>query len=206
MAKKQKNGTDSGRNTTAVRMLIGNIAIALIAVVFIIFSRGYINCASRMDFIARRLEAYPRMRKNHQSELDRMEMLWMTSDYNSFARQAAFLYDRSETQSDEAEKLRRISEMLGVTKISVIPADGQESTAEAAEARNPDTAYAPLADGRLIALEIEGNPEFRDLCTVWDAYFMDQIEAGMPGYMTVISGGELSICPHDETSEMPAAR
>ena len=143
MAKKQKNGTDSGRNTTAVRMLIGSIAIALIAVVFIIFSRGYINCASRMDFIARRLEAYPRMRKNHQSELDRMEMLWMTSDYNSFARQAAFLYDRSDTQSDEAEKLRRISEMLGVTKISVIPADGQESTAEAAEDRNPDTAYAP---------------------------------------------------------------
>lgn len=41
---------------------------------------------------------------------------------------------------------------------------------------------------------------------MWDAYFMDQIEAGMPGYMTVISGGELSIYPHDETSEMPAAR
>ena len=49
-------------NAAAVRRLIGGIAIAVIAVVLIIFSRGYINYANRMDFIARRLEAYPRMR------------------------------------------------------------------------------------------------------------------------------------------------
>jgi len=48
-------------NAAAVRRLIGGIAIAVIAVVFIIFSRGYIY-ANRMDFIVRRLEAYPRMR------------------------------------------------------------------------------------------------------------------------------------------------
>ena len=36
---------------------------------------------------------------------------------------------------------------------------------------------------------------------MWDDYFMNQIEAGMPGYMTVISNGELSICPHNDTSD-----
>ena len=61
MAKKLRNRSDSGRNTTAVRMLIGCIAIAVIAVVFIFFSRGYINYANRLDFIGQRLEAYPRM-------------------------------------------------------------------------------------------------------------------------------------------------
>ena len=42
-------------------MLIGCIAIAVIAVVFIFFSRGYINYANRLDFIGQRLETYPRM-------------------------------------------------------------------------------------------------------------------------------------------------
>ena len=143
MAKKQRNGSDTGRNVSALRMLIGGVAIAVTAVVFIVFSRGYINFANRMDFIARRLEAYPRMRDNHLSELEQMEMLCLTSDYNSLARQAAFLYDRSDTQSDETEKHRRISEMLGVAKVSVVPAAGQESVADAAEAPDPDTAYAP---------------------------------------------------------------
>ena len=36
---------------------------------------------------------------------------------------------------------------------------------------------------------------------MWDAYFMEQIEAGMPGYMAVISDGGISICPQDETSD-----
>lgn len=54
-------------------MLIGCIAIAVIAVVFIFFSRGYINYANRMDFIGQRLEAYPRMRDNHLSELEQMK-------------------------------------------------------------------------------------------------------------------------------------
>lgn len=201
MAKKQKNGSDSVRNSTAVRMVIGCIVIAVIAVVFIVFSRGYINYANRMDFIARRLEAYPRMRENHLSELEQMKALLLTSDYNSLARKAAFLYDRTDAQSDEAEKLRHITEMLGVTKVSVLPAAGQESATDAAKTLDSDMALAPLADGRLIALEIESSPEFREVCTIWDAYFMNQIEVGMPGYMTVISDGELSICPHDETSD-----
>ena len=148
MAKKQKNGSGSGKNTAAVHMLIEGIAIAVIAVVFIIFSRGYINYSNRMDFIARRLEAYPRMRENHLSELEQMQTLWLTSEYNSLARQAAFLYDRSDAQSDEAEKLGHISEMLGTAKVSVIPAAGQESPAEAAETPDPDMAFALLADGR----------------------------------------------------------
>ena len=201
MAKKQKNGSDSGRSVSAVRMLIGGIAVAVIAVVFIIFSRGYINYANRMDFIARRLESYPRMREGHLSELAQMQELWLTSDNSSLAGQAAFLYDRSDPQEDEEEKLRRISELLGVGKISIIPAAGQESAADASEAPEPDTVFAPLADGRLIALEIEDNPEFRELRTAWDAYFMDRITAGMPGYITVISDGGLSVCPRDETSE-----
>ena len=200
MAKKQRNGSDTGRNVSALRMLIGGVAIAVTAVVFIVFSRGYINCANRMDFIARRLEAYPRMRETHLSELEQMEALWLTSDYNSIAKQAAFLYDRDDTQEDEAEKLGRIAEMLGVAKVSIIPA-GQESAGDGAEARDSHIASATLADGRLITLEIEGSPEFRELCTAWGNYFMDQIEAGMPGYMTVISDGELFICPHDGTAD-----
>ena len=201
MAKKQRNGSASGRNAAAVRILIVGIAIAVAAAVFIFFSRGYINYSNRMDFIGRRLEAYPRLRKSHLSELEQMEALWLTSDNNSLARQAAFLYDRSDPQEDEAEKLRRISELLGAVKISVIPAAGQESAADAAEPPESDTVFAPLADGRLIAFEIEGNQEFRELCTAWDAYFMDQIEAGMPGYITVISDDGLSVCPRDETSD-----
>ncbi len=35
MAKKQKNRSDTGRNAAAVRMLIGGIVIAVIAVAFI---------------------------------------------------------------------------------------------------------------------------------------------------------------------------
>jgi len=127
VAKKLRNRSDSGRNTTAVRMLIGCIAIAVIAVVFIFFRRGYINYANRMDFIGQRLEAYPRMRGNHLSELEQMKALLLTSDYNSLARQAAFLYDRTDTQSDEAEKIRHITETLGVTKVSIIPVAGQQS-------------------------------------------------------------------------------
>ena len=59
MAKKQKNGSGSGKNPAAVRMLIGSAIIAVIAVVFVVFSRGYINYANRMDFIARLLEDLP---------------------------------------------------------------------------------------------------------------------------------------------------
>ena len=200
MAKKQKNGSDSGRSASAVRELISGIVIAVIAVVFIVFSRGYINCANRMDFITQRLEAYPRMRKNHLSELEQMKALWLTSEYNSLAKQAAFLYDKDDTQEDEAEKLRRITETLGVAKVRIIPA-GQENAGDGTETTDPHMAFAPLADGRLIALEIEDSPEFRELSTAWGNYFMDQIEAGMPGYMTVISDGEFFICPRDETSD-----
>ena len=67
----------------------------------------------------------------------------MTSDYNSLARQAAFLYDRSDPEADEAEKLRRITETLGVAKASVISAAGQENAADAAAAPDPYTAVAP---------------------------------------------------------------
>ena len=155
MAKKQKNGSGSGKNTAAVHMLIEGIAIAVIAVVFIIFSRGYINYSNRMDFIARRLEAYPRMRENHLSELEQMQTLWLTSEYNSLARQAAFLYDRSDAQSDEAEKLGHISEMLGTAKVSVIPAAGQESPAEAAETPDPDMAFVSW---RTAAAEADSSP------------------------------------------------
>ena len=199
MANKQKSRSGSGKNVAAIRMLIVGIAIVAVAVVFIVFSRGYINYNNRMDFIARRLEAYPSMRENHLSQLEQMQSFSLTSEYNSLARQAAFLYDRSDPQGDEAEKLRRITETLGVTKVRIIPASGQDSTEDTMTV--PDMAFAPLADGRLIALEIENSSEFRDLCTVWDSYFMNRIEAGMPGYTTVISSGELSICPHDETSD-----
>jgi len=58
MAGKQKGASNAGKKTAIVRMLIEGIVIVACAVVFIVFSRGYINCANRMDFIVRRLEGY----------------------------------------------------------------------------------------------------------------------------------------------------
>ena len=135
MARELRDGSESGKRAVLIRMLIGGIVLAALAIIFIVFSRGYINYSNRMDFIARRLEDYPRMQENHLSEMEQMRTLWLTSDYDKMAGMAAFLYDRSSTLSDEAEKLGNITEMLGVAKVSVIPGTGRESAADEAEAR-----------------------------------------------------------------------
>lgn len=143
MARKSNNESVSKRKAIIARTLIRAIVIVVIAIVFIIFSRGRINYINRMDFIARRLEDYPRMLENHLVDLEEMRALCLTSDYDQLAEQAAFLYDRSDMQFDEAKKLGIIAELLGLAKVSVIPASGQASATEEVEAKGLDMAFAP---------------------------------------------------------------
>lgn len=194
----RKNEHSPNRKAIIARILIQGFVILSLAAFFIVFRRGHMNYTSRMDFIARRLDDYPRMHENYTRETDEMQELWLTSNYQSLAEQAVVLYRWSDAQ--DAEKLDSIARTLGVARVRVISADDEEAVAQDIEGKNLDAAFAPLPDGRSIALEIERNEEFRELRTVEHHAFLSQLETGMPGYMLVLEEGELSIYPQDENA------
>ena len=194
----QKNEHAPNRKAIIARILILGFVILSLAAFFIVFRRGHMNYTSRMDFIAQRLDDYPRMYENYTRETDEMQELWLTSNYQSLAEQAVVLYRWSD--APDAEKLDSIARTLGVARVRVISADDEEAVAQDIEGRNLDAAFAPLPDGRSIALEIERNEEFRELRTVEHHAFLSQLETGMPGYMLVLEEGELSIYPQDENA------
>lgn len=194
----RKNEHAPNRKAIIARILILGFVILSLAAFFIVFRRGHMNYTSRMDFIAQRLDDYPRMHENYTRETDEMQELWLTSNYQSLAEQAVVLYRWSD--APDAEKLDSIARTLGVARVRIISADDEEAVAQDIEGRNLDAAFAPLPDGRCIALEIERNEEFRELRTVEHHAFLSQLETGMPGYMMVLEEGELSIYPQDENA------
>lgn len=183
------------------RILLQGVAIAVLAVLFIVFRRGYMNYTNRMDFIAQRLDDYPRLLENFIRETEELQALWLTTDYQKRAEQAAFLYRWNETGAAEAEKLAHIAGMIDAERVRVIAAAEREAVAKDIEARGFDAAFAPLTDDRLVALEIARNDKFTELRAVEYEYFLSQLEAGMPGYMLLLREGAPSIYPRDEGSE-----
>ena len=194
----RKNEHAPNRKAIIARILIQGFVILSLAVLFIVFRRGYMNYTSRMDLIARRLDDYPRMHENYTRETDEMQALWLTSNYQSLAEQAVVLYRWSD--APDAEKLDSIARTLGVARARVISADDEAAVAQDIEGRSLDAAFAPLPDGRSIALEIERSEAFSELRTVEQNAFLSQLQTGMPGYMLVLEEGELSIYPRDENS------
>ena len=199
MAQDTESVRAPGRKAVIARILIQGFIIAALAVLFIIFRRGYMNYTARMDVIDRRLDDYPRMLKNHTRETDEMQALWLTSNYKKTAEQAAVLYAWSD--APEAQKLEAIAQTLGVVRARVIAADEEEAVTLDIEGRDLDAAFAPLPDGRCIALEIEKSEEFRTLRNLEHHSFLSQIETGMPGYILLLRDGEMSIYPEDDDSE-----
>ena len=198
MDQNQRSAHAPNRKAIVERIFIQCFIILALAILFIVFRRGYMNYTNRMDFIAQRLDDYPRMLANYTRETDEMQELWLTSNYQSLAEQAVVLYRWSD--APEAEKLESIARTLGVARACVISSDDQEAAAQEIEGRDLDAAFAPLPDGRSIALEIEKSEEFRELRTVEQSAFLSQLETGMPGYMLVLEDGGLSIYPQDENS------
>lgn len=199
MVQKPKNVHAPGRKAIIARILIQGLIISALAILFIIFRRGWMNYTARMDFIDRRLDDYPRMLESHTRETDEMQTLWLTSNYRQTAEQAAVLYEWSD--APEAQKLDTIAQTLGVARVRVVAADEEESVTRDIEGRDLDAAFAPLRDGRCIALEIEKSEEFRELRQLEHYSFLSQMETGMPGYMLLLSDGELSVYPQDDASE-----
>ena len=145
MVQKPKNVHAPGRKAVIARILIQGFIISALAILFIIFRRGYMNYTARMDFIDRRLDDYPRMLENHTRETDEMQTLWLTSNYRQTAEQAAVLYEWSD--APEAQKLDTIAQTLGVVRVRVVAADEEESVTREIEGRDLDAAFAPLPDG-----------------------------------------------------------
>lgn len=183
------------RSAIIARILLQGIAIAVLAVLFIVYRRGYMNYTNRMDYIARRLDDYPRLLENYTRETEELRELWLTTDYQKQAEQAAFLYHWKETPATEAGRLDYIAGILGVEKVRVIPAAQRESAASDIEGRGFSAAFASLADGRCIALEIARSDEFAQLLAEEYVYLLSELEAGMPGYLLVLHDNTPSIYP-----------
>ena len=71
----QKNEHAPNRKAIIARILILGFVILSLAAFFIVFRRGHMNYTSRMDFIAQRLDDYPRMYENYTRETDEMQEL-----------------------------------------------------------------------------------------------------------------------------------
>ena len=136
----RKNEHTPNRKAIIARILILGFVILSLAAFFLVFRRGHMNYTSRMDFIAQRLDDYPRMHENYTRETDEMQELWLTSNYQSLAEQAVVLYRWSD--APDAEKLDSIARTLGVARVRVISADDEEAVAQDIEGRNLDAAFA----------------------------------------------------------------
>ena len=192
---------DPNRKTAAVRICLIFIVGALLALLLILPLRGIMNAVNRLDYITQRLDDYPRMNTVYHQETDEWWSWWLQEVYDQRARQAACIYDLEKRSGSDEEKIAYIAEVLQADKVQILtPAEYQGISGENAAA-GLIFSSAELADGRLIVLGFADTEESRGDLTEDDAYFLSQVEAGLPGYICVLRDGALSVYPKDDKEE-----
>ena len=190
---------DMDKKAFAVKICIIIVIGALLFLALIMPLRGVMNAVSRIDFIAQRLDDYPRMYANNLQETEEWWNWWMTEDYGSRARQAAFIYAADKNHETDEEKLEYIARTLGAEKAEIVSRADYEDVSTRNSADGLSTCSAELKDGRLLVLGLHSSLREDRMAFVEDEdYFLSQLQAGLPGYIAVIRNGELSLYPKDE--------
>ena len=193
---------DPTKRTLTVRLCIILAIGAALLLMLILPLRGIMNAVSRFDFIAQRLDDYPRMYANYIQETEDWWNWWMTEDYGKRAEQALFIYNSDETHSSDAQKLAHIAEILGADEARVVTTDKYDSFLEENTAKGWSTCFAQIDTGRRLVLSFHSNKRENRMAFVEDEdYFLSQLQAGLPGYVVVLHDGEYSIYPRDNNKD-----
>ena len=174
---------DPTKRTLTVRLCIILAIGAALLLMLILPLRGIMNAVSRFDFIAQRLDDYPRMYANYIQETEDWWNWWMTEDYGKRAEQALFIYNSDETHSSDAQKLAHIAEILGADEARVVTTDKYDSFLEENTAKGWSTCFAQIDTGRRLVLSFHSNKRENRMAFVEDEdYFLSQLQTGLPGY------------------------
>ena len=199
LGRKESDKMDTTKKNTLIRMGLYVAAGSVLALLLMFPARGVMNAVSRLDYISQRLDDYPRMYAGYEQEMNGLEDWWRKEAYEERAKQAAYIYDADKAHSSEEEKLAHIAKMLGAVS-AVICAPGEE--AAAADAQTGPVVWEQLKDGRMIVLSYSEDAQAgRSTLEEGDSYFLSQVEAGLPGYICVVRGGELSVYPRKDNEE-----
>ena len=191
---------DPEKSKAFTRAAMYVLLAALLSLVLIMPLRGIMNAVSRFDFIAQRLDDYPRMYSNYLQETDEWWNWWMTEDYARRAEQAAVIYQVDDKDRTYREKLEYIRQTLNAKTIRIVSA-GEAAARESADEAD-SVYYTTLKDGRKIELDFGSSLRDERLAFREDPdYFKSRLQAGLPGYVAIIRNGELSIYPKDENNE-----
>ena len=189
---------NQNRNRIAIRMGLVLLAGVFLAFLVIFPLRGIMNAVSRIDYVSQRLDDYPRMKAVHFQDSQELADWWQKEVYDQRARQAAFIFAHDEKHVSDGEKLEYIAGLLEAESARIVTAAEVRDTAGTGPA-GVRSSQAELDDGRVIALEFRSGGMDENLPSAEDdTVFLSQLEAGLPGYICVLSDGALSVYPKDE--------
>ena len=212
-------GKDADKKTIMIKMCLFVALGALLSMLLMFPARGIMNAVSRLDYISQRLDDYPRMRAVDLQESEARENWWRKEVLEQRAKQAAYIYTVDQKDSDEAEKLAYIAQVLEADSVKIVSgadvpagkdAAGDASQASdagkdaAGEAPGKDSVYTvweELDEERIIVLEFSVDEVTAQTVEEGESYFLSQVEAGLPGYICVVRDGEMSIYPEDDDEE-----
>lgn len=196
------NLSDPNKRALFIKTCFVFLAGALVSLALIMPLRAVMNAVSRIDFISQRLDDYPRMYASYLQETEEWWDWWMTEDYGKRAQRAAFIYASDQDHKDEEEKLAYIADLLGADQAEIVSEEEFQKINEQYEAAGLSTCSEPLKDGRLIMLSFHDSLKDDRMAYVEDEdYFLSQLQAGLPGYVSVLRDGKLSLYPRDENEE-----
>lgn len=190
---------DADKKKALVRAGIAVLIGAVLSLIVIMPLRGVMNAVSRINFIAQRLDDYPRMYAGYLEETEEWWNWWLTEDYQKRAEQGAMIFDLDGKYKVEGQKLSYIAKTLGAEKVQIVSEAEYERMQAQDQREGWSICSAPLKDGRLLVLTFQDSLKDDRMAFVDDPdYFMSQVQAGLLGYIVILHEGKLSIYPKDE--------
>ena len=145
-------GKDADKKTIMIKMCLFVALGALLSMLLMFPARGIMNAVSRLDYISQRLDDYPRMRAVDLQESEARENWWRKEVLEQRAKQAAYIYTVDQKDSDEAEKLAYIAQVLEADSVKIVsgadvPA-GKDAAGDASQASDAGKDAAGEAPGK----------------------------------------------------------
>ncbi|MBR2768930.1 MAG: mechanosensitive ion channel [Solobacterium sp.] len=189
----------------AAKFLVAFGLFSALAVFLVIPIRGLMNIAYRIDFMKQRLDDYPSIYENYVRETDEWWEWWQTEDYQKRADGAAFIYQFDDLEMNEEEKLNYICEVVGADAAAIVNPSEYETLHQKYHDQQLNVCWSDLSDGRRLVLGIhssikQSRIDFYEKSTS----FLNQFEAGLPGYVVMIREGETFVAPSDAYSQQIA--
>ena len=113
-------GKDADKKTIMIKMCLFVALGALLSLLLMFPARGIMNAVSRLDYISQRLDDYPRMRAVDLQESENRGNWWRKEVFEQRAKQAAYIYTVDQKDSDEAEKLAYIAQVLEADSVKIV--------------------------------------------------------------------------------------